>query len=343
MDEIKIWTIEDFQASPVQQMNQMDSEKLLEEIMVKNPELLMSELTLVGRQTQTEGGSLDLLGVDSDGKLVVFELKRGTLSRDAVAQIIDYASYLEDMDLDALANHISDRSGVHRINKINDFEKWYIENLGFDSLDSLRPLRMFLVGLGVDDTTERMVNFLAQKGLDISLLTFYGFEPEGKVLLARQMRVEGQEKDINPLKNDNVTLFAKEVADLALDGLLDDIKPKSKSQFAHDYGHRSYSLWYSPRQERTLYREIGIDLYYEIGINPSKDNQSCTDAFIAIWYDIHDTARELINSLEKLDIQENQRHVRENDKKGRIRVDYGKNELNDDFRRNAGQNAQEFH
>ena len=81
MDEIKIWTIEDFQASPVQQMNQMDSEKLLEEIMVKNPELLMSELTLVGRQTQTEGGSLDLLGVDSDGRLVVFKLKRGTLSR----------------------------------------------------------------------------------------------------------------------------------------------------------------------------------------------------------------------------------------------------------------------
>ena len=65
---------------------------------------------------------------------------------------------------------------------LTTFEGWYIKNLGFDSLDSLRPLRMFLVGLGVDDTTERMVNFLAQEGLDISLLTFYGFKQDGKVL-----------------------------------------------------------------------------------------------------------------------------------------------------------------
>ena len=197
MDEIKIWAIEGSQVSPVQQTNRMDSERHLEEILVENPELLMPGLTLVGRQTQTEGGPLDLLGVDSDGRLVVFELKRGTLSRDAIAQIIDYVSYLEDMDLDALVNHISNKSGAHGIDKINDFERWYIENenLDVDNLDSLRPLRMFLVGLGVDDTTERMVNYLAKNGMDISLLTFYGFEQEGKVLLARQMHVEGDDDD----------------------------------------------------------------------------------------------------------------------------------------------------
>ncbi len=200
MDEIKIWTIEDSQASSVQQMNQMDSEKLLEEILVENPELLMPGLTLVGRQTQTEGGPLDLLGIDSDGRLVVFELKRGTLSRDAVAQIIDYTSYLEDMDLDALVNHIFDKSGAHDIDKRDDLREWYTENWEGESLDSLRPLRMSLVGLGVDDTTERMVNFLAKNGMDISLLTFYGFEQDGKDLLARQMRVEGDDDDSRQAK-----------------------------------------------------------------------------------------------------------------------------------------------
>ena len=60
----------------------------------------MEGLTLVGRQTPTEGGPLDLLGVDADGRLVVFELKRGTLSRDAVAQVVDYASYLNAMESD---------------------------------------------------------------------------------------------------------------------------------------------------------------------------------------------------------------------------------------------------
>ena len=140
-------------------------------------------------------------------------------------------------------------------------------------------------------------------------------------------------------KNDTVTKFVRKVADLVRDGLLDDIKPKGKSQFAQDYGHRSYSLWYSGSQERSRYSEIGIALYYEIGINPSEDNQSCTDAFVAIWYNIHDTARELINTLEKLDIQENQRHDIEND---RIRVDYGKNELNDDFAETLAKTLRRF-
>ena len=56
----------------------------------------------------------------------------------------------------------------------------------------MRPLRIFLVGLGADDRTERMVGFLANNsGMDISLITFHGFAYDGKTLLARQVRVEG--------------------------------------------------------------------------------------------------------------------------------------------------------
>ena len=153
--------------------------------------MLLEDLTLVGRQTPTEGGPLDLLGVDGDGRLVVFELKRGTLSRDAVAQVIDYASDLDRMALDKLANHISERSGNHSIEKIEDFQTWYTNSLGKD-LESLKPLRMFLVGLGVDDRTERMVKFLAENsGMDISLLTFHGFSYGGKTILAKQVEVDG--------------------------------------------------------------------------------------------------------------------------------------------------------
>ena len=190
MDEIKIWTIDGSGIKEIQPTGQTKSEQWLEENLVNRPELLMPGLTLVGRQTQTEGGPLDLLGVDSDGRLALFELKRGMLSRDAVAQVVDYASYLEGMRPDALADYIADRSGANGIEKIDDFEEWYIESTEAESLDSLIPLRMFLVGLGVDDRTERMVNFLANKGMDISLLTFYGFQQDGKTLLARQMRVE---------------------------------------------------------------------------------------------------------------------------------------------------------
>ena len=200
MDKVKMWTIEwpkaDEEskdewpkASPVPSGG-MDSEEHLEKILVKNPELLMPGLTLVGRLTPTKSGPLDLLGVDRCGRLVVFELKKGTASRDAIAQIIDYASALDAMDLDTLVKHISDKSGAHGIGEVGDSEEWYAENLGMEDLESLKSLRMFLVGLGADDRTKRMVNFLAKRGVDISLLTFYSFTYKGKTLLARCVHQE---------------------------------------------------------------------------------------------------------------------------------------------------------
>ena len=194
MDEVKIWSVDsDSNLEPLASKGETDTESLLEETLVKNPDLLIPGLKLVGRQTPTAGGPLDLLGVDEEGRLAVFELKRGTLSRDAVAQIIDYASGLDAMDMDALASHISKQSGKKDIAEIDDFEEWYGENTEFESLDSLKPLRLFLVGLGVDERTEQMVRFLAENsGMDISLLTFHGFAYDGKTLLAKQVRVEAE-------------------------------------------------------------------------------------------------------------------------------------------------------
>ncbi len=194
MEDIQIWAIDDSQVTQLMPSNQMESELLLESILVSNPSLLMDDLVFVGRQTPTEGGPLDLLGVDGDGRLVVFELKRGTLSRDAVAQVIDYASDLDRMDLGALSKHISQKSGSHNIEKIEDFQDWYTNDLGFDDLEVLKPLRLFLVGLGVDNTTERMVKFLAENsGMDISLLTFHCFTLDGKTILAKQVEIDGSE------------------------------------------------------------------------------------------------------------------------------------------------------
>ncbi len=192
MDEVKIWALDgDSKVTPLASRDQTDTESLLEETLVRNPDLLIPGPRLVGRQTPTDGGPLDLLGVDEDGRLVVFELKRGTLSRDAVAQIIDYASDLDARTDVALAEHIAANSGVGGIEAIEDFEEWYGENTDGQGLDSLRPLRLFLIGLGADERTERMVRFLAANtGMDISLLTFHGFAYDGKTLLARQVEVE---------------------------------------------------------------------------------------------------------------------------------------------------------
>ena len=79
MEETKIWSIGDDSTSATQlnATNQMETEGLLEDILTANPDMLEDGLQLVGRQTSTAGGPLDLLGVDTDGRLVVYELKRG--------------------------------------------------------------------------------------------------------------------------------------------------------------------------------------------------------------------------------------------------------------------------
>ena len=232
MDEIKIWAVDDSGVAPVQPASAIVSEELLEKTLVSHPQLLMPGLRLVGRQTPTEGGPLDLLGVDEDGRLVVFELKRGTLSRDAVAQVIDYASYLDSLDDDSLSQHIAGYSGHGGIDKIDDFGEWYSENIRGDGLESLRPVRMYLVGLGVDDRTERMVNFLAKSSrMDISLLTFYGYNYGDKTLLARQVRVSEPE----PVKP---TTGVVELANAhGVHGLFFDVRQTIEHNWTGQYDH----------------------------------------------------------------------------------------------------------
>lgn len=195
-EELKMWTVGDGgDAAPVEQASHTETENLLEETLVKNPDMLIPGLKLVGRQMPTVGGPLDLLGVDRDGRLVVFELKRGKLTREAVTQVIDYASDLEAMNREELAEHITQRSGRDGIDEIENFEDWYedwraqhIEKP--DEAPQLSPVKMMLVGLGADVRATRMVDFLATRGVDMSLLTFHGYKHEGKTFLARQVWAE---------------------------------------------------------------------------------------------------------------------------------------------------------
>ena len=239
MDEIKLWALQGERASRVQPSSAMDSELRLEEILVKNPEMLIPDLTLVGRQTATDGGPLDLLGVDSDGRLVLFELKRDRLSRDAVAQIIDYASDLASMGIDALAERIAEQSGTGGIEKIEDFADWHAENFDADNLETLLPLRMFLVGLGVDDRTERMVNFLADNGMDISLLTFQGFARGDETLLARQMRVDPEDEPVSQLSKRRLSASEKRERHIRIaeENGLRDLFTDAYEMFGNEWKH----------------------------------------------------------------------------------------------------------
>ena len=188
--ELKLWSVGgSSQAEPIPPHPQMPSELEFEEILVSNPGMLEPGLQLVGRQTPISGGWLDLLAVDGDGRLVIYELKRGNLTRDAVTQILDYASGLDAMTGSEVAEHISERSGDAGIRRFEDFEQWYVDTHGGDDLSRLLPPRMVLIGFGVDEAAERMARFVSAGAVDLSVITFHGFRRDGETLLARQMEV----------------------------------------------------------------------------------------------------------------------------------------------------------
>ena len=195
-EELRMWSVGDGRkAEPLSPLKQMPTELEFEELLVANPEMLEPGLRLIGRQTPTQTGWLDLLAVDTDGRLVVFELKRGMFAREAVTQVLDYASGLDGMSTAELAEHVARQSGEGGIEQIDDFEQWYADNFGGNDLARLLPPRMVLVGLGVDAAAERMARFISAGPVDISIATFHGFQHDGERLLARQLEVEPEKRN----------------------------------------------------------------------------------------------------------------------------------------------------
>ncbi len=267
-DELNIWALgEGHAAEAVESVASVELENIVEETLVTRPEMLEPELQLVGRQLPTAGGPLDLLGVDREGRLVVFELKRGSLTRDAVTQIVDYGSWLAAQDISELTNHIADRSGQSGIDPIPNFQEWYEEKFPEKELRDLRPPRLMLVGLGVDERAERMASFLRDEGVGISVLTFYGFQHDGQTLLARQVEVAA------PASTPNTTTtyktadqkrreFQERLLRHGLDDLFKRVDPALRTSFpgttqlAGSYGF-TYSLPADPGP-RGFYR-VAVD------------------------------------------------------------------------------------
>lgn len=184
--EFGIWQIDEELrvGTRLELASRIQTEEMLEDVLVANPDMLMRGLTLVGRQVPVASGSIDLLGIDEDGRLVVFELKREKLTRSAVAQILDYCTYLETLSDSEIEILIAERSGRRGIRKIADFDEWYGSQAG----DDMRPVRMVLIGLGIDTGALRMVDYLAARGIDIGLVTLHGYMHGESMLLARQLR-----------------------------------------------------------------------------------------------------------------------------------------------------------
>lgn len=179
-----IWSLEKGkELSP----SKLISENELEELLAKNIELLSDDWLLVGRQVRTTyGGIIDLLCIDIAGNPIIIELKKGLTPREVTAQALDYASWVQEIDADAMAQIFL------KCNKGDkSLDDAFTERFGI-KLDDHEDTseQIVIVATDMDGSTERIINYLQKYNVNINVLFFNVFEHEGKRLISRAWMFE---------------------------------------------------------------------------------------------------------------------------------------------------------
>jgi len=158
--EIKTWEIVDEQLKLVNTRlsdNQRKEREDLEKWIKTNPEILGDDILIIGEQVQTSSGYVDFLGIDKTGNTVIVELKRDKLPREIIAQAIDYASDIVSWDIDRLSEICQSTNNQG----LEDFISENFTELNTEDIIINNSQRLLLVGFGIDEPTNRMIEYLS--------------------------------------------------------------------------------------------------------------------------------------------------------------------------------------
>lgn len=172
------------------------------EIWIENSPLavIQDELVLwIDRQpsAQDEEGTIfpDLLGVDSEGNLVIVEFKRGRTPRNVVAQLLEYAAWANELPEEQI-HEIADAYFEKRDEfKGKTFTEAFKEEFDVPETDELPPLnrklRLFVVAEEILPRIASVCRFLhASYSMDVSCIEVSTFQTEsGEVLVSTETKV----------------------------------------------------------------------------------------------------------------------------------------------------------
>ena len=162
--EIKTWEIINGKLSQINTTladNQRKEKEDLEQWIKTNPTIIGEDILIIGEQVHTKTGYLDFLGIDKNGNTVIIELKRDKLPREVIAQTIDYASDVASWDIDKL----SEISQKYLKQGLEDSLSEYFDEFNLEEVVINNNQRLLLVGFGIDEATNRMIEWLSNSTL----------------------------------------------------------------------------------------------------------------------------------------------------------------------------------
>ena len=148
----------------------------LEILLEKNPEYFFdnSKILVIGRQITTNLNTyIDLLGIDQSGNTVVIELKRGKTPRETLAQLLEYASFIENLDYEQLNEIYQNYS-----NEDSSLEDYHQEYYKFDAAEKVswnKNSKLVIVASNISAEIKQTAMYLRKKGLDVYCVEFKYF------------------------------------------------------------------------------------------------------------------------------------------------------------------------
>ncbi|URJ46981.1 endonuclease NucS [Paenibacillus polymyxa] len=194
--ELGIWKING--AVEKIHFSSMETERKLEDVITHDISIIDPSLLLIGRQINTAFGKfIDILAMNSEGNLVIIELKRNKTLREVVAQTLDYASWVQQLNYTDIIEIYSERNPGKQLEQ--DFVDYFQTDLP-EILNELHQL--IIVSAELDPATERIINYLTNFGVPINALFFHYFKDGDNEYLARNWLIDPNKVEV---KTSNVT------------------------------------------------------------------------------------------------------------------------------------------
>lgn len=165
----------------------LDNELELEDIVFQDMSVLNDQWLLIGRQVQTAYNKrIDLLAIDASGSIIIIELKRNKTPREVVAQAIDYASWVKNLDATDIANVFETFCETY-LSESKSLDQAFAEKFGakLDEDDLNSSHQIVVVAAELDSSTERIVLYLNEYSIPLNAVFFKVFRDGENRYLSR--------------------------------------------------------------------------------------------------------------------------------------------------------------
>jgi hypothetical protein len=167
-----------------------DLEERLEEILNADISMVHPNWMVIGRQVRTSAEKLvDLLCMDRDGNLVVMELKRKSMEREVIAQVLDYGSWVNSLrEDDIYIIFDSYRKKYFPAQPSVPLDKFFCTHFNMKEFpeELNESHELVIVGAEFNAPTERIVNYLAETHkVKINAIFFKVFKDGEREYIAR--------------------------------------------------------------------------------------------------------------------------------------------------------------